>query len=45
MGVGIAQGYATLGQIGFSERFGYTAIRHGLRRCSTPALKPRMAKC
>jgi class 3 adenylate cyclase len=25
-GVGIAQGYATLGQIGFSERFGYTAI-------------------
>jgi class 3 adenylate cyclase len=25
-GVGLAQGYATLGQIGFSERFGYTAI-------------------
>jgi adenylate cyclase len=25
-GAGIAQGYATLGQIGFSERFGYTAI-------------------
>ncbi|MBV9521346.1 MAG: adenylate/guanylate cyclase domain-containing protein, partial [Alphaproteobacteria bacterium] len=25
-GVGIAQGYATLGQIGFSERLGYTAI-------------------
>jgi class 3 adenylate cyclase len=25
-GVGIAQGHATLGQIGFSERFGYTAI-------------------
>jgi adenylate cyclase len=25
-GVGIAQGYATLGQIGFSERAGYTAI-------------------
>ena len=25
-GVGIAQGYATLGQIGFSERSGYTAI-------------------
>ena len=24
--VGIAQGYATLGQIGFSERSGYTAI-------------------
>jgi class 3 adenylate cyclase len=25
-GVGIAHGYATLGQIGFSERSGYTAI-------------------
>src|ERR1700680_796879 len=25
-GVGIAQGYATLGQIGFSERMDYTAI-------------------
>jgi adenylate cyclase len=25
-GVGIAQGYATLGQIGFAERVGYTAI-------------------
>jgi adenylate cyclase len=25
-GVGIAQGYATLGQIGYSERSGYTAI-------------------
>src|SRR5215831_3942956 len=25
-GVGIAQGYATLGQIGFSERSGHTAI-------------------
>jgi adenylate cyclase len=25
-GTGIAQGYATLGQIGFSERYGYTAI-------------------
>src|SRR6516165_7222296 len=25
-GVGIAEGYATLGQIGFSERSGYTAI-------------------
>ena len=25
-GAGIAQGYATLGQIGFSERYGYTAI-------------------
>jgi adenylate cyclase len=25
-GAGIAQGYATLGQIGFSERSGYTAI-------------------
>jgi len=25
-GVGIAQGHATLGQIGFSERFGYTSI-------------------
>jgi adenylate cyclase len=25
-GAGIAQGYATLGQIGFSDRFGYTAI-------------------
>ncbi len=25
-GVGIAQGYATLGQIGFAERFDYTAI-------------------
>src|SRR5262249_51126120 len=27
-GVGIAQGYATLRQIGFSERSGYTAIGH-----------------
>jgi class 3 adenylate cyclase len=26
IGAGIAQGYATLGQIGFSERSGYTAI-------------------
>jgi adenylate cyclase len=26
LGIGIAQGYATLGQIGFSERSGYTAI-------------------
>jgi hypothetical protein len=25
-GAGIAQGYATLGQIGFSDRSGYTAI-------------------
>jgi adenylate cyclase len=25
-GTGIAQGYATLGQIGFSDRSGYTAI-------------------
>ena len=25
-GAGIAQGYATLGRIGFSERSGYTAI-------------------
>jgi adenylate cyclase len=25
-GIGIAQGFATLGQIGFSERSGYTAI-------------------
>src|SRR3954464_3459663 len=25
-GAGVAQGYATLGQIGFSERAGYTAI-------------------
>jgi adenylate cyclase len=25
-GIGIAQGYATLGQIGFAERVGYTAI-------------------
>ena len=25
-GIGIAQGYATLGQIGFAERIGYTAI-------------------
>jgi adenylate cyclase len=25
-GAGLAQGYATLGQIGFSERLGYTAI-------------------
>jgi adenylate cyclase len=26
-GAGIAQGYATLGQIGFSERSGYTVVR------------------
>ena len=26
IGIGVAQGYATLGQIGFSERSGYTAI-------------------
>jgi class 3 adenylate cyclase len=25
-GAGVAQGYATLGQIGFAERSGYTAI-------------------
>src|SRR5436190_17374306 len=25
-GAGVAQGYATLGQIGFAERVGYTAI-------------------
>jgi class 3 adenylate cyclase len=30
-GAGIAQGYATLGQIGFSERSGYTAIGHGVQ--------------
>ena len=43
-GAGIAQGYATLGQIGFSERSGNTAIgtvcmwRHGT------AARPRTAK-
>jgi class 3 adenylate cyclase len=26
LGVGISQGYATLGQIGFAERMDYTAI-------------------
>jgi adenylate cyclase len=30
-GTGIAQGYATLGQIGFSDRSGYTAIWHGVQ--------------
>jgi adenylate cyclase len=37
-GAGIAQGYATLGQIGFSERSGYTAIgtvcNHAARLCA-----------
>jgi adenylate cyclase len=37
-GAGIAQGYATLGQIGFSERSGYTAIgtvcNLAARRCA-----------
>ena len=30
-GVGIAQGYATLGSIGFEGRFHYTAIGNGGR--------------
>ncbi len=42
-GAGIAQGYATLGQIGFSERSGYTAIG---TVCNVAARlpRPRMAK-
>jgi len=33
-GAGIAQGSATLGQIGFSERSGYTAIGTSLLICT-----------
>ena len=40
-GVGIAQGYATLGQIGFSERSGYTAIG---TVCNVAALLPRRSQ-
>jgi hypothetical protein len=39
-GAGIAQGYATLGQIGFSERSGHTAI--GTVATSPPGFVPRL---
>jgi class 3 adenylate cyclase len=42
-GAGLAQGYATLGQIGFSERSGYTAIgtvcNVAARRCAGKIVK------
>jgi adenylate cyclase len=34
-GAGIAQGYATLGQIGFSDRSGYTGDRHPVQCCGS----------
>ena len=43
-GAGIAQGYATLGQIGFSERSGYTAIGTVCNVAVGSALRPRTAK-
>ena len=44
-GVGIAQGYATLGQIGFSERSGYTAIGTVCKpRLTVGVPRPRMAR-
>src|SRR5689334_6334078 len=39
-GAGIAQGYATLGQIGFSDRSGYTAIAENRRLCATEGILP-----
>jgi len=43
-GAGIAQGYATLGQIGFAERFGYTAIGTVCNIAALSALRRRTAK-
>jgi adenylate cyclase len=43
-GVGIAQGSATLGQIGFSERSGYTAIGTVCNLAARLWLRPRMAR-
>jgi adenylate cyclase len=43
-GAGIAQGYATLGQIGFSERSGYTAIGTVCNVAARLVLRPRTAK-
>ena len=40
-GAGIAQGHATLGQIGFSERSGYTAIAGSGSAPSTPPTEER----
>ena len=40
-GAGIAQGYATLGQIGFAERAGYTAIGTDAILPPASARKPR----
>jgi adenylate cyclase len=39
--VGIAQGYATLGQIGFSERSGYTAIGTVCNLATRPCAEAR----
>jgi adenylate cyclase len=43
-GAGIAQGYATLGQIGFSERSGYTAIGTVSNLASRLVLRPRTGR-
>jgi len=43
-GAGIARGYATLGQIGFSERSGYTAIGTVCNVAARLVLRPRTAK-
>src|SRR5262252_579810 len=43
-GAGIAQGYATLGQIGFSERSGYTAIGTVCNLPPGSVLRPRMGR-
>jgi class 3 adenylate cyclase len=55
-GAGIAQGYATLGQIGFAERSGYTAIgtvcniasgcalRRGTARSSSRSASPLQSR-
>ena len=43
-GAGIAQGYATLGQIGFSERSGYTAIGTVFNLAAGSVLRPRTGR-
>ena len=44
LGAGIAQDYATLGQIGFSERSAYTAIGTVCNVAPGSVLRPRTAK-
>ena len=43
-GAGIAQGYATLGQIGFSERSGYTAIGTVCNLAARLCARPRTGR-